>query len=126
MKKLALICVIALASCSSQPAAPAVSPEVAAWQARAQGVTIIRDDWGIPHVYAKTDADVVFGGKADGEDVQVIAGYPYARVRLNGAAATDLWDVMDDAGGFSTDADLDSYVLFTEPASTGMDKVWTK
>ena len=61
MKKLALLCVIALASCSSQPAAPAVSPEVAAWQARAQGVTIIRDDWGIPHVYAKTDADVVFG-----------------------------------------------------------------
>jgi adenylylsulfate reductase subunit B len=32
----------------------------------------------------------------------------------------------DPAGGFSTDADLDSYVLFTEPASTGMDKVWTK
>ena len=61
MKKLALICVIALASCSSQPAAPPVSPEVAAWQKRAEGVTIIRDDWGIPHIYAKTDADVVFG-----------------------------------------------------------------
>ncbi len=61
MKKLALICVIALASCSSQPAAPPVSPEVAAWQKRADGVTIIRDDWGIPHIYAKTDADVVFG-----------------------------------------------------------------
>lgn len=28
---------------------------------RAQKVTIIRDNWGIPHVYAKTDADVVFG-----------------------------------------------------------------
>ncbi len=61
MKKLALICVIALASCSSQPVAPPVSPEVAAWQTRAQGVTIIRDDWGVPHIYAKTDADVVFG-----------------------------------------------------------------
>ena len=61
MKKLALICVIALGSCSSQPAAPAVSPEVAAWQSRAQGVTIIRDDWGVPHIYGKTDADVVFG-----------------------------------------------------------------
>ncbi len=61
MKKLALIGVIALASCSSQPAAPPVSPEVAAWQTRAQGVTIIRDDWGIPHIYGKTDADVVFG-----------------------------------------------------------------
>ncbi len=61
MKKLALLCVIALASCSSQPAAPAVSPEVAAWQKRAEGVTIVRDDWGVPHIYAKTDADVVFG-----------------------------------------------------------------
>ncbi|MFA5907662.1 MAG: penicillin acylase family protein [Vicinamibacterales bacterium] len=61
MKNLALILVIALASCSSQPVAPPVSPEVAAWQTRAQGVTIIRDDWGIPHIYGKTDADVVFG-----------------------------------------------------------------
>jgi acyl-homoserine-lactone acylase len=28
---------------------------------RAQRVTIVRDDWGIPHVSAKTDADAVFG-----------------------------------------------------------------
>src|SRR6187402_2459795 len=62
MKKLALLCVLALASCSSQPPAAApVSPEVAAWQKRAEGVTIVRDDWGVPHIYAKTDADVVFG-----------------------------------------------------------------
>ena len=60
MKKLLLLSIL-VASCSSQPAAPVVSPEVTAWQTRAQGVTIIRDDWGIPHIYAKTDADVVFG-----------------------------------------------------------------
>jgi len=30
-------------------------------RARAQRVTIVRDDWGIPHVSAKTDADAVFG-----------------------------------------------------------------
>ncbi len=59
MKKLALLCVVALVSCS-QPAAP-VSPEVAGWQQRADAVTIVRDDWGVPHIYAKTDADVVFG-----------------------------------------------------------------
>ncbi|HZH37379.1 MAG TPA: penicillin acylase family protein, partial [Flavisolibacter sp.] len=28
---------------------------------RAKQVTIIRDDWGIPHIYGKTDADAVFG-----------------------------------------------------------------
>lgn len=27
----------------------------------AQQVTIIRDNWGIAHVYGKTDADAVFG-----------------------------------------------------------------
>jgi acyl-homoserine-lactone acylase len=30
-------------------------------EARAKNVTIIRDDFGVPHVYAKTDADAVFG-----------------------------------------------------------------
>jgi acyl-homoserine-lactone acylase len=28
---------------------------------RAQRVTIVRDDWGVPHIYGKTDADAVFG-----------------------------------------------------------------
>ena len=31
------------------------------WQREAQRVTIVRDDWGIAHVYGKTDADAVFG-----------------------------------------------------------------
>ena len=31
------------------------------WQAQAENITIIRDDFGIPHVYGKTDADAVFG-----------------------------------------------------------------
>ena len=35
--------------------------EVASWEKRAADVTIIRDTWGIPHVYGKTDADAVFG-----------------------------------------------------------------
>jgi acyl-homoserine lactone acylase PvdQ len=30
-------------------------------EAEAKTVTIIRDKWGIPHIYGKTDADVVFG-----------------------------------------------------------------
>src|SRR4051794_28115638 len=31
------------------------------WERQAKQVTIIRDNWGIPHVYGKTDADAVFG-----------------------------------------------------------------
>ncbi len=31
------------------------------WKAQAARVTIIRDTWGIPHIYGKTDADAVFG-----------------------------------------------------------------
>ncbi len=30
-------------------------------EAEAKQVTIIRDNWGIPHIYGKTDADAVFG-----------------------------------------------------------------
>lgn len=35
--------------------------EVSRWEKQAKQVTIIRDNWGIPHVYGKTDADAVFG-----------------------------------------------------------------
>ena len=42
-------------------AAAAASTDLAKLQRRAQQVTIIRDDWGIPHILGKTDADAVFG-----------------------------------------------------------------
>lgn len=35
--------------------------EINEWSKRAQNVTIVRDDYGVPHIYGKTDADVVFG-----------------------------------------------------------------
>src|SRR5579871_2797345 len=35
--------------------------EIKRWQNEATQVSIIRDTWGIPHVYGKTDADAVFG-----------------------------------------------------------------
>jgi acyl-homoserine-lactone acylase len=35
--------------------------DIARWQQRAKQVTITRDTWGVPHIYGKTDADVVFG-----------------------------------------------------------------
>jgi acyl-homoserine lactone acylase PvdQ len=54
---LALVAVFASAAVAQQPS----SREIAAWKREAQNVTIVRDDWGIPHVYGKTDADAVFG-----------------------------------------------------------------
>ncbi|MEM9141741.1 MAG: penicillin acylase family protein [Bacteroidota bacterium] len=35
--------------------------EVQRWKAQAERVTIMRDDFGVPHIYGKTDADAVFG-----------------------------------------------------------------
>jgi acyl-homoserine-lactone acylase len=71
MKKIVLILAAACISCSSPAATDqtaggtgseaAATKEAAAWKQRAENVTIIRDNWGIPHVYGKTDADAVFG-----------------------------------------------------------------
>lgn len=37
------------------------SDEQKRWESRAQRVSIIRDEFGVPHIYGKTDADAVFG-----------------------------------------------------------------
>ena len=37
------------------------NPDTARWAKQARNITIIRDDWGIAHIYGKTDADTVFG-----------------------------------------------------------------
>ncbi|PTM08992.1 MAG: acylase [Bacteroidetes bacterium] len=48
--------------CSSWVMAQSFSPaEILSWEQQAARVTIIRDDWGIPHIYGPTDADAVFG-----------------------------------------------------------------
>src|SRR6266446_8743066 len=51
----------ALCLAAAAPAQQRGGGDLARWQRRAQAVTIIRDDWGIAHVYGKTDADAVFG-----------------------------------------------------------------
>ena len=60
MKKLLLIPLLFAIPAACGPQASS-DPEVAAWEARAQRVTIQRDDWGIPHIHGPTDADAVFG-----------------------------------------------------------------
>ncbi|MGH9521458.1 MAG: penicillin acylase family protein [Terriglobales bacterium] len=66
MKRIVLVVLALSASLFAQPAA---KQEVARWQQEAANVTIVRDDWGIAHVYGKTDADAVFGAEyAQAED----------------------------------------------------------
>ena len=59
--------------------------EVGRWQREAGNVTIIRDDWGIAHVYGKTDADAVFGmeyAQAEDDFNRVETNYINAMGRL--------------------------------------------
>ena len=59
MRSILLLVSSALCVAASAPAQQ--RGNLARWQRHAQNVTIIRDDWGIAHVYGKTDADAVFG-----------------------------------------------------------------
>jgi acyl-homoserine-lactone acylase len=56
---LALLLAVGSAACAAGDATP--GSDLARWEARAENVTIIRDEWGVPHIYAPTDADAVFG-----------------------------------------------------------------
>jgi acyl-homoserine-lactone acylase len=87
MRKWTLITTVAfvfpllLAACSQK----ALDPEYERLRERAQNVTIIRDDFGIPHVYAKTDADTVFGmlyAQSEDDFNRVEQNYIWATGRL--------------------------------------------
>lgn len=57
MKKLSwLLFVLILSACGTDQ-----TGQVERWQQQAENITIIRDDFGVPHIYGKTDADAVFG-----------------------------------------------------------------
>src|ERR1700691_4677439 len=61
------------------------SGDAARWEKEAKNVTIIRDDWGIAHVYGKTDADTVFGmiyAQAEDDFNRVETNYINAMGRL--------------------------------------------
>jgi acyl-homoserine-lactone acylase len=61
MRVLVLV-LLGVLCCSCRVAEQAASlNELDAWRARARIVSITRDDWGIPHVRGKSDADAVFG-----------------------------------------------------------------
>jgi len=56
MRPFIIAFLIVLTSCKQQP-----QTEVEKWEEQAKHIEIIRDDFGVPHIYGKTDADAVFG-----------------------------------------------------------------
>ncbi|HEX4936640.1 MAG TPA: penicillin acylase family protein, partial [Gemmatimonadaceae bacterium] len=95
MKKLLLVLAVSALACAkgtdsgasaSGTASPGVSAaDLARSEAHAQAVTITRDDWGIPHVKGKTDADAVFGviyAQAEDDFNRVETNYLVALGRL--------------------------------------------
>lgn len=40
---------------------PFSGSEISSWEKQSKNVSIVRDNWGIPHIYGKSDADAVFG-----------------------------------------------------------------
>jgi acyl-homoserine lactone acylase PvdQ len=68
------------AACTQQ-----ADPELARLEERAARVEIIRDDFGVPHVYGKTDADAVFGllfAQAEDDFPRIERNYIWAIGRL--------------------------------------------
>jgi acyl-homoserine-lactone acylase len=86
MKKVFLVLVFVLTAASATFASQAAkNPETSRWAQEARNVTIIRDDWGIAHIYGKTDADAVFGmiyAQAEDDFNRVETNYINAMGRL--------------------------------------------
>ncbi|HLZ16149.1 MAG TPA: penicillin acylase family protein [Cyclobacteriaceae bacterium] len=57
MKKIILLLLLA-SPCRAQKFS---SQEISNWKKQIENITLIRDLWGVAHVYGKTDADAVFG-----------------------------------------------------------------
>ncbi|HKW36145.1 MAG TPA: penicillin acylase family protein [Candidatus Acidoferrum sp.] len=78
-----VVCLAVVPSCLV--AQTATNPEAGRWEREARNVTIVRDDWGIAHVYGKTDADAVFGmiyAQAEDDFTRVETNYINAMGRL--------------------------------------------
>ncbi len=74
---------------------PAPEPAMARWRAQAARITITRDDWGIPHIRGRSDADAVFGliyAQAEDDFPRIEANYLTALGRSAEADGEDaIW-----------------------------------
>jgi acyl-homoserine-lactone acylase len=61
MKNIPIIYLLLLLCSSCQDSKDTIDTEKERWEQHAANTQIIRDDFGVPHIYGKTDADAVFG-----------------------------------------------------------------
>lgn len=59
--RISFFVLLVLGSCKQSSKINADSSDVSRWKTQASYITIYRDDFGVPHIYGKTDADAVFG-----------------------------------------------------------------
>src|SRR3954464_12156607 len=110
MKKLSAAKIVFLLAAVSAAVAfqAAKNPDAARWEKQANGITIVRDDWGIAHVSGKTDADAVFGAiYAQAED-------DFARIEANYLTALGRTAEADGEGAIWQDV---RQRLYVDPAA---------
>jgi len=79
LRRLVLVFAIAASAAAYQ------NSDAARWEQQARNIDIIRDNWGIAHIYGKTDADAVFGmiyAQAEDDFNRVETNYINAMGRL--------------------------------------------
>lgn len=104
MRRSVLLLALLVAGCTAKPAASGgnagsdpsnADADVVRWETQAARVEIVRDDWGVPHVYGKSDADAVFGmiyAQAEDDFNRIEMNYLNAMGRLAEAeGASAVW-----------------------------------
>jgi acyl-homoserine-lactone acylase len=104
---LAFLGILVSAGMSPRAHARGTQDEAARWQRESQAVTIMRDNWGIAHIYGRTDADVVFG------TVYAQAEDDFARIERNYLIALGCLAEADGQAAIYSDL---RQRLFMEPA----------
>ena len=61
MKKVFILFLLAIVGCAPNQKEIGGKKDLERWKEQAKNVEIIRDDFGVPHIYGKSDADAVFG-----------------------------------------------------------------
>lgn len=121
------------------------SPDVLAQAAANYDVEIIRDNWGVPHIFGVTDNDAAFGlayahAEDDFETIQeTVAATRGVLARYKGAVAAptdyliellNVWDTIDEQYESDVPADVKAYAQAYADglnlyASKNLDQTWT-